>query len=232
MNVPSNETTALPSAPTVPARGGGVLKPLLAGLVLAVILAWTLLSFALSLLFMLGLFFFMLFGLIIGATMFRFGGSARPMAKSSVTAMTAIVSLVCWSVAVYKECLEFPEDFVDSAIKSKRVYVPKNGYDEVRAELHGFIVEYLKTNYPPGGVRGYLKLAATGSPIEVDLPSQPRPVSIPPRAAAWVWWTRVILALVLLYVAIYSVTAGLVKASDGPQERTGEESPPPARASG
>ena len=206
--------TVVAESATATGGGGGVLRPLAGGLVLAVVLAWTLLSPALSLLFMLGVFFFMLFGLIIGATMYRLGSRGRPLPKSKVIAMTVVVALVCWSVAILKESLDYPEDFVYAALKSRRFEIPKDGYEEVHAQLHAFIVDHLERHHSPGGVLGYLRLAAAGSPVEVDLHGQPRVVTVRPRAAAWVWWTRGVLSLALLYVAVYSVTAGLAKRPD------------------
>jgi hypothetical protein len=192
-----------------PAGDGAVWRSLLGGLIVAVVLAWFLLSAGLSLPFMLGLFFFMLFGLIVGAVMFRFGDTARPIAKSKVVMATALVSIACWAVALGKECVEFPADFVEKALR--QVYIPPDGYDQVKGELESFITEYLKREYPPGGAIGYLRLAAAGKPIEVNIESQPKTVTVKPMTAAWVWWTRTVLSVVLFYLAAYSVTGDLSK---------------------
>ena len=189
---------------------------LLAGLILAVVLAWTLLSFGLSLPFLLGLFFFMLFGLIIGAAMFRFGVRSRPLPKAQVVGATVLVALTCWLVSLTKECLDFPDDFVKRAMPPKGVYIPPEpgSYERVRSQLREYIVSYLQREYPPGGALGYLQMAAAGEPVIVDMPGQPKKVRIPPPAKAGVWWTRVILALVLGFVAIYSQTAALARARE------------------
>ncbi len=193
---------------------GCMWKSTIAGLLVAILLSWTLLSVALSLPFFLGLFFFMLFGLIIGAVMFRFANPHRPVAKSGIVLSTAVVSLICWAVALYGECVEFPEDFADRAIKSSKIWIPDNAYHEVREQLNVFIVDYLKTKYPPGGVLGYLKMTAVGDPIEIDIPNQPKVVTLPPRATAASWWIRVVLSLVLLYVAVYAVTCDLAQSEE------------------
>ena len=115
------------------------------------------------------------------------------------------------TLAVAKEAIDYPNDFVESAIK--KMYLPPgpNAGEKLEQELRSFITEYLKTNYPPGGALGYLRLAASGGAIVIDLPNQPKPVRMSPRVAAWVWWTRVVLSLVLLYITIHSITSDLTK---------------------
>jgi hypothetical protein len=192
------------------------------GVVIGVVLGWTLLSLALSLLFMLGLFFYLLFGLIIGACMYRVAAGARPLSRGKVIAMTAVVSAACWSSSLVKECVDYPRDFVEAAIK--KVHIPPGEFERVEGELAGFIEQHLREVYPPGGALGYLQLAATGKSVTVKLPSQPRPVRIPPRAAAWVWWVRVVLALAFLYVAIFAVTVDLTRPARNAAEATPTDS--------
>lgn len=189
--------------------GAALTRALVVGSVLSAVLGWTLLSLALSLLFMLGLFFYLLFGLIIGACMYRVAAGARPIPRGKVIAVTAAVSVVCWASSLVKECIDYPRDFVTAAMK--KVHVPSREYERVEAELAVFIERHLREVYPPGGALGYLQLAAQGKSITVDLPGQPRPVRIPPRAAAWVWWARVVLALAFAYVATFAVTVDLTR---------------------
>jgi hypothetical protein len=196
--------------------------PTILGLIVASVLAYTLLSYALSLIAMLGLFFFMLFGLIIGATMYRSADKSRIVPRSQAVVATIIVSLVCWSIAVTKEAVDYPQDFVDAAIDNNKVRKPRGKVDEIRIELHTFITEYLKTEYPPGGVLGYFKMVATGGSVELTTSSQINPVTIKPRVSAWVWWTRVLASVVLLYVSIWSQVSLLTKpAKVRPKRRDG-----------
>ena len=177
---------------------------------------------------MLGLFFFMLFGLLIGACMFRFGAGGRPFARGPVVAISLVVALVGWGCALYKEALDFPSDFVGAAIK--KVYIPKGKgeYVAMVKELDGFVADHLREHYPPGGVAGYFQMAAAGDSIVVDLPNQPRRFTMRARVPAWQWWTRGGLALVLLFWTTYSVVAGLTKATDRPR---GGSSTDPGKAS-
>ena len=193
----------------LPPGDGSIWRALLGGLIVAALLSWFLLSAGLSLPFMLGVFFFMLFGLIVGSVMFRCGQACRPVAKPKIIVATALVSLVCWGIALGREAIEFPDDFVDKALT--KVYIPPNGYEKVVHELQAFIKDYLEKEYPPGGPLGYIRHAAVGRPIEVNIDSQPKVVTIKPMTRAWTWWTRTVLSLVLFFVATYAIASDLAK---------------------
>ncbi|HNO76891.1 MAG TPA: hypothetical protein PKN33_02435 [Phycisphaerae bacterium] len=203
MNTVSDESKSM--------QGGSILVPTIVGLIVASVLGYTLLSYALSLIAMLGLFFFMLFGLIIGAAMYRSADKSQLVSRSKAMTATVLVSLVCWSIAVTKEAADYPEDFVRAAIENKQVHKPRGKVDEIRAELHAFITEYMKTEYPPGGMIGYFKMVATGGAVELKISSQLNPVTIKPRVSPWVWWIRVLASVVLLNVSIWSQVSLLTK---------------------
>lgn len=209
-----------------PRSAAGLAGALIAGLVVTLGLGLTLLTWALSLMFMLGLFFFMLFGLLVGACMFRFGSGTRPLPRRGLIAVTALVALVGWFTAIGKECVDFPDDFVERAVsppayQRQRVYVPPGSgeYEKVRAQVRTFIGEHLARTYPPGGALGYLRYTWSGDAIELDIPNQPRKVTIMPRVAPWVWWVRVLLALPLYFLTMYSVTSGLARLPDAAELR-------------
>jgi hypothetical protein len=206
---PPVEETPLP-----PPEPGGATAALIVGLIAALALGLTLLTWALSLMFMLGLFFFMLFGLLVGACMFRAGRRSRPMSRRIVRGVTAVVAIAGWLTAVGKECYDFPKDFVAAVMqqrggRSAKVHIPKGGYDRVQSEVRDFLGPYLTEHYPPGGWTGYVRYTLANEPIKLDIPSQGRVIDVPARVAPWVWITRVALALPLFFLTMYSVTAGL-----------------------
>ena len=197
---------------------GILIKATIIGTLAAMLLAWSLLTLALSLPFLLGLFFFMLFGLVIGAVIFRFANVGRPFPRPRVVAATAIVSVICWATAIITEGVEFPSDFVTKAVKKAYIAPDDSALARVEEQLRAFVVKHLSEEYPPGGVIGYLQYAATGQPITVQLENQPRTFTIPPPAPMWSWWTRVMLSVVLLYVAVFAVTTEL---TESPKEQSG-----------
>ena len=213
----------VPAGPGAGGGGGRVGKPLAAGMVLAALLSWTLMSVALSLPFLLGIFFFLLFGLVIGATMFRFGRPQRPIARWRLRLATAAVTLFCMMLSLVKEGRDFRRNFVNKAIEGRYVrFTDSSDYERVRVQLTGFVSDYLRAHYPPGGVVGYLRYAAGKERMTIDLPGQPRPVRVPMPAAAWLWWARIALGLTLGYAGVYSQVAALAK-----PERQAEPSPSP-----
>lgn len=224
---PDAPTTVEPVAlPSEPPRPGGALAALVAGLIAALALGLTLLTWALSLMFMLGLFFFMLFGLLVGAVMFRFGARSRPMPRGRIVLITTLVALTAWTTALVKEAHDFPRDFVAGIIHDKKMgrlplYIPpqSGGLEQVRGEVQTFIDGYLEKQYPPGGMLGYVRYVSAGAPIELDIPSQLKKFTIKPRVTPWVWWTRGLLALPLIWLTIYSVTAGLARTATAAELR-------------
>jgi len=200
-------------------------RMVITGAIVSLALGWTLLSWALALPFMLGVFFFMLFGLFVGAAMFRAAAGFIPVNRRTIVTATIIVVLIGWLTSLAKEGVDYPRDFVKHALK--RVHVPdvEGGVEQVRSELDAFITKRLGENHPPGGVLGYFQLAATGQSVTIDdLPTrQPRPIVIPPRVSAAVWWIRNVLAAVMFYIAIFAVTVDLTRAPPAIQP-TSEES--------
>ena len=81
---------------------GSMAGGLIAGLMFATPFA-VLLSFVGLLVFYLGLFFFMIFGLLIGALMYRMWAPLRPLSRQRMLVGTAIVTLYAWGSALYLE---------------------------------------------------------------------------------------------------------------------------------
>jgi hypothetical protein len=222
-----SDASATPDAPSPnapPPAKGGVLLALIVGAIIALGLGMTLLSWALSLMFMLGLFFFMLFGLLIGACMFRAASRSRPVPRSRVVLISVLVAVVGWATALAKEATDFPANFIYRVLEKPnpgqpKLYVPKNSYQLVHDETEHFIRNYLSREYPPGGILGYFRYALSNATIKLDLPSQGRVYSIKPYVPRWVWCVRVLLALPLLFLTIYSVTAGLTRLPSGSELR-------------
>src|SRR5262245_21649393 len=74
------------------------------------------LSYLAALPYFLGLFFFVLFGLVIGALLFRFGADRRPMAWSIVGLATAMVVTATWCASLVVEARTFVGDRAEFAL--------------------------------------------------------------------------------------------------------------------
>ena len=73
-----------------------------AGAIASLPLAW-LLSYAAFLMFFLGLFFFALFGLLIGAVVYRVAFGNQPYSRTTVLLGTTILVAVPWTFSIVKE---------------------------------------------------------------------------------------------------------------------------------
>ena len=193
------------------------------GLVVSLPLIW-LLSYAATLPFLLGLFFFMLFGLLLGAVTHRVAAPARPYNWRALLAGTAVLVVFVWWMSLIKESHDFPHDMAKDALRMTRDLGTRTSgefKDEVADQVRTFLVR----RYPPGGTLGYTQWMATSGRINRgELPAVSRTLR---RGQARVWYAiRVVLSLALLGFGIGSQTLPLrlatepvVRAIDEPSSR-------------
>ncbi|MDO8632368.1 MAG: hypothetical protein Q7R41_17940, partial [Phycisphaerales bacterium] len=126
-----------------------------AGTIVSLPFAW-LLSYAAMLPFYIGLFFFMLFGLVIGAVTFRIAAPGKPYRRFAVLAGTTLIVGVCWTLSIVKESRDFPTDIARDAVRRSRD-IGRQSVDEYRAAVVEEVRAFLREHHPPGGVLGYAR---------------------------------------------------------------------------
>jgi hypothetical protein len=178
------------------------------GLLVAVPLGY-LLSYGASLLTFLGLFFFMLFGLAIGAAMFRVGRPARPIGRWKLRAGTAVVALFGWGLGLTLEGYEFPSDVAHRVLKPESRIYRRRPEGVTPSQIRQSVIEstraYLKQQYPPGGPLGYMQWKATSDRLPLQVPGREEPVTLQYKRKNGAWWlVRVILSIGLFAFAIHS----------------------------
>jgi len=125
-----------------------------------------LLCFGALLPYFLGLFFFLLFGLLLGAVMYRLTSAARPVPRGRLIAAAVIIPLFAWTVSVVVEAHDFPRQMADYSI-GKAGKLPANmAADQFRAASEADVRRFLNERYPPGGTWGYIRWAVTSSRLE------------------------------------------------------------------
>ena len=172
-------------------------------------LGW-LLCYGALLPFFLGLFFFLLFGLLLGAVIYRVGAPARPMPRGRLVLGTAVVAFVTWAVSIAVEGYDFPRQMADKAIGDHRKLPEGTATaEEFRRESAEQVARYLREHYAPGGVIGYIRWAVSSGRLERGVGQLRRPYQASqPRG----WWVlRVLLSIGLLGFGIHSQVGSLTR---------------------
>jgi len=176
------------------------------GTIVSLPFAW-LLSYGALLPFYLGLFFFMLFGLFIGAATYRVASPGRPYPRLAILAGTTLIVGVCWTLSIVKESRDFPADLAKDAVRRARDIGGRSA-DDYRATVAGEVRAFLRERHPPGGVLGYFRwMLLEGEIRKGSLPSFDQLVRRSP--ARWGFAIRVILSIALLGFAVSSQTLAL-----------------------
>ena len=170
--------------------------------------AW-LLSYAASLPFFIGVFFFLLFGLLIGATAYRVAAPGRPYSSVQLVMGTTVLVALVWGISIVKESRDFPGDVADRAVGRTRD-LGERSVAQFRREVADDVRRFLADRYPPGGVSGYVRWVLTNGELKrEELASLERGISVP-AAQTRIWWAvRVVLSIALLGFGIGSQTLTL-----------------------
>lgn len=162
-------------------HGGRLIGALAVGLLLAVPIG-ALLSLAGLLVFYLGLFFFLLFGMMLGASMFRVLKKVRPVATGSLVTVGLIVALFAFGVSLWVESVRVPWHVAKKAnyalpLSGERVTeanaeAARQDLEHQRALVAKEAAETIAKRYPPGGLIGYVRWAATDGKLEFVAPNR------------------------------------------------------------
>jgi len=178
----------------------------LLGSVICLPFAW-LLSYGAALPFFLGLFFFVLFGLMIGAAMHRVAAPGRPYGRMPLVVGTSLVVGLGWGISIVKEAVDFPADIADDAI-TQTLNLGDRTPAEYRAAVSAGVRTFLKEHYAPGGPLGYVRWILTDGTLDkTEVPQLSRALRRSPNG--WLWVIRVVLSIALFGFGIGSQTLPL-----------------------
>ncbi len=209
------------------------------------------LGFLAMLPFFLGLFFFLLLGLVPGAVLFRFAYPLRPIPARSLFAGSLLVLLITWLVAGYTEYRSLSGRVAVKVRKAVTGGFPDGYRREVLNEhIDDWVNAYLRQRYGSDGPQGYVRWAATSGRIEVppgtielrdpkaasDEPpvkldiAEPAVYRLPQPGI--LWCVRVLASLALLTLSITMQVVPLRKPETDPEDDPDEGDPsgdePPA----
>lgn len=210
-------------------RGGRIPAILLVGCALGIPIGWLLATLG-ALPFYLGVFFCLLLSLLVGATMYRFGRSARPMSRPVLWSAGIAVSLAIWATSLFGEYCNVrgynlytygadgikPYPVTGDAQKTiRRTFAYRSLRSDETIRLRegvqrGFL-EQLRIRYPPGGFRGFLRWAMTRQELQIPrvLNDSTEPFRLNQQGVPWT--IRVALSLVCIAGAILSQILGLAQ---------------------
>lgn len=174
------------------------------GLVLATPLAW-LLAHAAFLPFFLGLFFFVLFGLVIGASMHRVAAPGRPYATLPILLGTTLVVLWAWGFSIHTEYRNFPKQRARETVSDPRLDLGGRSVGEYRGMVEQNVRVYLDREFRPGGMLGYLRFVVTdGTLPKAEVGGTRRNLRAAHRG--YIWVSRAVLSVGLLAFGVASQT--------------------------
>ncbi len=168
------------------------------------------------------MFFFALFGLVIGAVVHRVASPGRPYARGTVWAGTITLVVSGWLVSICVEARSLPMDLARNVPDwtlnlhgQKRSQFVQDVADRIRSHLRG--------NYPPGGTIGYVRWVVTSGELpKGSIEGVKRRLRVPQRKG-W-WMTRVLLSIGLFSFGISSQILLLLLPRDPAAVRSGDGS--------
>jgi hypothetical protein len=151
-----------------------------------------------------GLFFFIVAGLLVGAASFRLASKARPIGRWRLIRGAAIVALVGGTAFLIFEYFHFAKtvgeaphfaEAKNAALRSGRPArsVEAAASDEFQKEL--------SLHRAPGGVLGYMRWAVSNDPMLLTVDSVRESIVLPHAGIRWL--VRTIGALLLLGLGVY-----------------------------
>lgn len=184
-------------------------------------LTW-LLAYAATLPFFIGIFFFALFGLVIGATVHRVASPGRPYARGTLWAGTIILVAGGWLVSICVESRALPMDFARDAPDWTR-----NLHGQTRSQFVQDVADrirsHLRENHPPGGTLGYVRwIATSGEFPKGSIEGVNRTLRVSQRKGWWI--ARVFLSIGLFWFGISTQTLLLRLPRDPPAVRSSDGS--------
>ncbi len=190
-------------------------------LVAAVPLGW-LLSYGAALVAMLGLYFFALFGIILGGVMFRMAAPVRPIPTYQLRLGAGIVVVFCWCLSMAVEVHEFPTDKANQAVEQTPMLPEGQNVTEFRQHVADFVRETLRRDYGSSGFWGYARWVLASSKMHLEVETLKRPIVLKSVHYRWWWGFRAIASIGFLAFGVYAVVQPL----SGTKDPAGAANPP------
>jgi hypothetical protein len=151
-----------------------------------------------------GLFFFLVAGLLVGAVSFRLARPARPMARRRILRGAGVVAVAC---AVVNLAWEY-DQFARAVGKPPRYAEARNAAvtagdkaSSIDSKANVAFRAALSERFAPGGPIGYVRWAVSGADLPLSVDGQTETIVMP--HGGFRWPIRTLAALLLLAVGLY-----------------------------
>lgn len=145
-----------------------------------------------------GVFFFMLVGLILGAILFRCGAGARPMRRGVLLASVLVPTV---AISAGTVVFEYRSVVIDNAEQALRVQ-NKNPRDPKfaaeKAQMRQMIENYWRTRFGVGGVGGYVAWTLHGGKFKIGPTDADERVVVQHKQAGALWLFRAAISFAAL----------------------------------
>lgn len=181
--------------------------------------------------FYLGLFFFVLFGMVLGAVQYRLGRATAPLGRTAVVSGAAVVVVIVWGVAIFFESRHLRTDAARFVVGERRRLTQEQARELQRATA-ARVDEFLATGYPPGGTVGYVRWAVRSGRMPIGETDGHNPLVYKLRQGPLGWSLRAVVSAVLLFFGVYSQVAPLSRppGAGGGDTGTTVDDPPGSNA--
>lgn len=197
------QPTLILEGPWTAARVGAWRRAMIVSFLCLVPLGWLLVALIWLPLYM-GLFFFLVAGLLVGAVSFRFARPARPMARRRILRGAGVLALACTAINLVWEFDQFargvgkPPRFADAR---NAVVAAGEKASSIDTKANVAFRAALTERYAPGGPIGYLRWAVSGADLPVSVNGQTETIVMP--HGGFRWPIRTLVAFLLLAVGLY-----------------------------
>ena len=135
-----------------------------------------------------GLFFYLVAGLLVSGATFRMARAARPISRARMSRGVIVVATLAWAVSIVWEY----RDRVAGIATGARFVEAKNqaiaggkSPSVVESKAIEMFHERLRTDYPPGGLLGYVRWVLRSGTMTVTVGPSTDELAISQRRAAW-----------------------------------------------
>ncbi len=173
-----------------------------------------------------GVFFFMLVGLLLAAIMYRFGRDIAPLPRSLVIGSIVVLTLAITGGTVFFEYLSLVDNAAEEVLRVNDLNPRERQQREMVVRMRQQIEDYWRSEHGFGGPIGDVAWAAGGSAFQIG-PADGGERQVVHPQSGFTWLLRGLISFAALGWAVWAQVYPLHKAQQQRDEPKAEEPKPP-----